>query len=128
MYALSNATWSQIHCGNYAAAAAQAQELLALAQEKGAAYWTAFGMINQGCVLALTGRASNAISMLSSGIIAWRSTGANLWMPFFLSRLAHAYAEVGQFEEAWSCIDEAMTAVETTRERWCEAGQTFPRP
>jgi hypothetical protein len=50
MYALSNATWSQIHCGNYAAAAAQAQELLALAQEKGAAYWTAFGMINQGCV------------------------------------------------------------------------------
>jgi predicted ATPase len=59
--------------------------------------------------------------MLSSGIVAWRSTGANLWLPFFLSRLARAYAELGQFEEAWRCIGEALNAVETTKEKWCEA-------
>jgi class 3 adenylate cyclase/predicted ATPase len=120
MYALSNATWSQIYCGNYGAAAALVRELLPLAQEKGAAYWTAFGTINQGCIWALTGGVSNATEMLTSGIVAWRSTGANLWLPFFLSRLAHAYAEVGQCEEAWRRIGEAINAVETTKEKWCE--------
>ena len=37
-------------------------------------------------------------------------------MPRNLSYLASAYAELGQFDEAWRCISEAMTAmVETTR-------------
>ena len=121
MYALSNATWSQIYCGNYEAATALVQELLPLAQEKGAAYWTAFGQVNQGCLWALTGNVSNAVETLTTGIAAWRSTGANLWIPFFLSRLALAHAELGAFEEAWRCIAEAIDAVETTKERWCEA-------
>ena len=38
-----------------------------------------------------------------------------------LSHLARAYAELGQFDDAWRCIAEAMTAVETTNERWYEA-------
>jgi predicted ATPase len=41
--------------------------------------------------------------------------------PQHLSYLASAYAEVSQFEEAWRCISEAMTAVETTKESWYEA-------
>jgi predicted ATPase len=121
MYALSNATWTQIYCGNFKAAKALVQELLPLAQEKGAAYWTAFGQINQGCLWALTGSVSNAVETLSSAIAAWRSTGANLWIPFFLSQLALAYAKLGAFDEASRCIAEAINAVETTKERWCEA-------
>ncbi len=35
-------------CGNRAAAAAQAQELVALAEEKGSRFWKACGMTNQG--------------------------------------------------------------------------------
>jgi predicted ATPase len=35
--------------------------------------------------------------------------------------LTRAYAELGQFDDAWSSISEAMAAVETTKERWCEA-------
>ena len=42
-------------------------------------------------------------------------------MPTYLSYLARAYAELGQFDNAWRCIGEAMTAVETTKERWHEA-------
>ena len=44
-----------------------------------------------------------------------------MWMPLLLTYLARAYAELGQFDDAWRCIGEAMTAVETTKERWCEA-------
>ena len=121
MYALVIASLTHILCGNYAAANALADELVALADEKGALFWKALGMLHQGCVLALTGKASDAVQMITSGITALRSTGATMWMPLYLSYLARAYAELGQFDDAWRCIGEAMTVVETTKERWCEA-------
>ena len=121
MFALFWASIPYTLCGNRAAAAAQAQELVALAEEKGSLFWKAYGMMRQGCVLALTGRASDATEMLISGIAAYRATGATVWMPFFLLHLARAHAELGQFEAAWHCIGEALTAAETTKEKWCEA-------
>ena len=44
-----------------------------------------------------------------------------MWMPLWLSYLARANAEIGQFDAAKRCIGETMTAVETAKERWCEA-------
>jgi predicted ATPase len=35
--------------------------------------------------------------------------------------LARTYAEVGNFDDAWRCIGEAVTAIETRKETWCEA-------
>jgi predicted ATPase len=35
--------------------------------------------------------------------------------------LARAYAELGQFDDAWCCISEAITVIETTKETWFEA-------
>ena len=78
-------------------------------------------MNHQGCVLALTGQSSEAIHMITSGITVSRSTGATIWMPLWLSSLASAYAELGQFDDAWRCIGEAMALVETTKETWFEA-------
>ena len=59
--------------------------------------------------------------MFTSGIAAYRSTGATVWVPLYLLHLARAHAELGQFDDAWRCIGEAMTAVETTKEKWSEA-------
>ena len=59
--------------------------------------------------------------MITSGITMYRSTGSRLYLPIFLSHLSKAYAELGQFDQAWRCIGEAMAAVETTGERWYEA-------
>jgi hypothetical protein len=69
----------------------------------------------------LTGKASDAIQMITSGITAFRSTGATLAMPAYLSYLARAYGALGKFGDAWRCVSEALTAVETTKERWWEA-------
>jgi predicted ATPase len=121
MYALVVTTFTLIHCGNSAAATTQLDEAAALAAEKGALLWKATGMINQGCVWALTGKALDAVQMITSGITAFRSTGSTLFTPWHLSNLAKVYAELGQFDDAWRCLDEAMTAVETTKETWCEA-------
>ena len=35
--------------------------------------------------------------------------------------LARAHAEFGRFDEAWRCMGEAISAMETIGERWCEA-------
>ena len=83
--------------------------------------WKAYGMLNQGWVFSLTEKALDAVQTITSGLTALRSTGSTLWMPSCLAHLARAYAELGQFGDAWRCIGEAMTAVETTKERWCEA-------
>jgi predicted ATPase len=42
-------------------------------------------------------------------------------LPSWLLNLAGAHAELGQLDEAWRSIGEAVTAIETTKERWCEA-------
>jgi hypothetical protein len=126
MYALGFASFQYTFFGNYAAAAAQAQEVVALAEEKGSQPWKAIGMMNQGNVLALTARASDATDMLISGIVAYRTTGATARLPHYWPRLARAHAELGQFEDAWRCIGDAMTAVETTKEKWCEAEVPWP--
>jgi class 3 adenylate cyclase/predicted ATPase len=121
MTTLSRIAVSNTIFPNYVAATAQAQELVALAEEKGSPYWKVGGMLLRGSVLALTGRASEAVEMLISGISAYRTTGGTVYTPLTFPILAHAHAELGQFEEAWRCIGEAMTAVETAKEKWCEA-------
>jgi predicted ATPase len=75
----------------------------------------------QGLAFCLTGRASEAVQMLNSGINAFQSTGATLFAPARLSYLAIAHAELGQFDDAWRCAGDAMTVMETSKERWFEA-------
>ena len=78
-------------------------------------------MLFQGCVFALTGKAADGVLIINSAVAAMRSTGTTLWLSLSLPYLAKAYADLGQFNDAWRCIGEAMTAVETTKERWWEA-------
>jgi class 3 adenylate cyclase/predicted ATPase len=121
MYAQVVTSLTLVHCGNYATANTQTDEVVALADKMGTLYWKALGRISRGCNWAETGKASDAVQMLTSAITTYRSTGAAMVLPWFLSRLSGAYAELGQFDDAWRCIGEAMMAVETTKERWCEA-------
>jgi predicted ATPase len=71
--------------------------------------------------LALTDKAADAVHMINSGIAAFRSIGGTLIVPLFLSYLAGAHANLGQFDEAWRRMGEAMSMIETTKERWFEA-------
>jgi class 3 adenylate cyclase/predicted ATPase len=121
MLALGVTSYTHILCGNYVAANALADELVILADEKGVMHRKADGTIKRGFVFALTGRAADAVQMITSGVAAWRSTGSTVWTPLHMSFLAYAHAGLGQFDDAWRCIGEAMTAEETTKERWSEA-------
>ena len=121
MYALHNACLTYLCCGDYASATTQANDLTSVADKSNALYWRALGMMDRGFLLAVTGKNLHAVQMLTSGITASQSTGTTLFMPLFLSCLAIAYATLDQFDDARRSISQALTAVETTGERWWEA-------
>jgi predicted ATPase len=121
MYALTHASLTHTFCGNYAIAKAITDELVALASEKGTVFWKAQGMLLQGQLSALTGKASSAIETGSAGMAAYRSTGSSVWVSLHLASLARAYADLGKFDDARRSIREATSAIETTMERWWEA-------
>jgi class 3 adenylate cyclase/predicted ATPase len=121
MYALQYTSLAHVHCGRYATAKAQSDELVALADEINAPYSKAHGMLIQGWLFSRTGRPADAIQMLTSGVTALRLTGATVSIPGWVSNLTKAYAELGHFDDAWRCIREATTAVETTKDRMWEA-------
>jgi predicted ATPase len=121
MNALPFAGMVHLLCGSHAIASALADELVAVAELKGALLWQACGMLVKGAIFGATGRLTESLQMISSGIAAYRSTGATVTVPLYLVLLAAAQAELGQFDDAWLSIEEAMTAVETSGERWFEA-------
>lgn len=102
-------------CGDYAATNALLDELIALADEKGSSYWKAFEMVIRGWVLAMTGKASEAVRMITSGVTALRSTGTTVAMTISLSHLATAYAQLGQFRATASAHSKYASAFERSR-------------
>jgi class 3 adenylate cyclase/predicted ATPase len=121
MHAMTLTCLTQLISGNYATAKALSDEMIVLAEEKGPSVYEPTGMLRRAGVLALTGKASNAVDIFSSAIPVIRSTGTTIHRPVWLSLLARACGDLGQFDDAWSHIGEAITAVETTKETWYEA-------
>jgi predicted ATPase len=121
MFALFFTSLTQIFCGNYATATKEHDEIIALADEKGSLYWKALCTPMQGYLFALTGKASHAVQSITSGIAALRSAGTAFWMPLHSSYLGRAYTELGQFDDAWRSIGEAIDTIENTKEKWFEA-------
>jgi tetratricopeptide (TPR) repeat protein len=121
MHMLSIACLSQLMSRNYAMAKVLSDELIALAEEKGSDFWKTAGMFRRASLLAVTGKTSDAVSIFTSAIPVWRSAGSTVILPVWLSYLARACGELGQFDDAWSSIGEAMKVVEVTKEAWYEA-------
>jgi predicted ATPase len=117
----ANAVEAFILSGNDAEGYARADELITLAQEKGAAMWGGLGAAGKGCLFIVTGKPADAVETITSGIAAYRLTGASAWMSFFLLNLAEGHAKLGRFEDAWRSIAEAVSTMKTSKEVWCEA-------
>jgi class 3 adenylate cyclase/predicted ATPase len=120
MFTLNFPILISTYCGNYDAANEHLKELVTLAEEKGAPFRKAEGVLRRGYVLTLTGQAAKAVEMVTSGIDLWRSAGSTIFTPEHQFMLAIAHADAGQFDKAWRCIDKATAAMQATKERWCE--------
>jgi class 3 adenylate cyclase/predicted ATPase len=99
----------------------RAEELAAVATDQGFAWLRAIGTIYRGWAKAKNGEVAEGISLLRSGLSAYRASGAELWMPHHIALLATTCDLAGQTEEALTLLDDALQIAGTTGERWLEA-------
>jgi class 3 adenylate cyclase/tetratricopeptide (TPR) repeat protein len=96
--------FTHLQSGNYVTAEAQLNDLVSLADDKRTSMWQAMGSVMRGCLSALTGQASDAVQMMASGLTAYRQTDSTIYVPFWSSILAKAYADLDQFDDALRCV------------------------
>jgi tetratricopeptide (TPR) repeat protein len=127
MFALSLTAATHIFVGNYTTANEQLKELLSLADEKATLMWKGYGMASLGCLCAQTNKASQAVQIITSALAVARSVGAAILMPWNLSNLARAHAELGEFDDALRCIAEAiLPSREARRGGWSRRSIASP--
>jgi predicted ATPase len=104
-----------------AALGEQVDQLIAVTTEQGLPHWRSQGTIFRGWVKVKNGDVAEGISLLRSGSAAYRATGAEVWMPYHIARLAEACEIAGQTEDAATLLDDAVQIVKRTGERWFAA-------
>ena len=109
------------HGEDNAALGERADQLVELATEQSFLHWRAEGTIYRGWVKVKNGDLAEGISLLHSGLAAYRATGSKVWMPHFVAFLAGACEIAGQVEEGVTLLDDALQIVERTGERWFAA-------
>ncbi len=77
------------YIGDNAAAGELGDQLIAVAIELGFPHWRAQGTICRGWAKIKNGDVTEGISLLRSGLAAYRATGAEQWM-------SHIYSPPGQ--------------------------------
>lgn len=93
-----------------------ARALMHVAGEQGAQQWLAAGTIFDACVRAELGEGKAAIADIKRGVDAYRSTGAALFMPYFLSLHARAERSIGRYDVALETVKEALRMARATGE------------
>lgn len=99
----------------------QAEKLISLSTEHGFPMWRAAGLIMRGWALSKHGQFTEGIKEIHGGLDAWRSTGAAIFLPFYLGILAQAYARSGKLAEGLRTLDAALDTVAQNDERLYEA-------
>src|SRR5262249_43464302 len=99
----------------------RAEAAITLSIEQGFASWLAGNTIYRGWVLTEQGQVEEGIVQIRQGMADWRATGMEVRRPDFLGLLAEAYGNVGQVEEGFTALAEALTTVNKTGEHMSEA-------
>ena len=98
-----------------------AEAAIKLSREHEFAYWMPWGSVMRGWAMTQRGQVGEGIVQIRDGVAAFRATGAEVMVPYFLGLLAEAYGKAGQAKEGLSVLDEAQAVVNRGKERWWEA-------
>ena len=71
----------------------------------------------RGWCLASLGQPEVGIALLQQGVSLWRSSGAEVGVPFMLTLLADAYGKAGQPKEGLKQLVEAELSMQIRNER-----------
>jgi predicted ATPase len=120
-YAATFAARLSQYCRDVVAMQERAKAMMALAAAHGFGHRVEHGRILRGWALAMQGETAAGVVHIQQGLVAVQGTGLKLHRPYCLSLLAEAYGQAGQPAAGLTVLDEAVTLVATTEERWWEA-------
>ncbi|MBV8274092.1 MAG: AAA family ATPase, partial [Verrucomicrobia bacterium] len=120
-YALHHSGWLHQHCRLGTQTQVTAEEQVQIATEQRFLFWQATGTLYVAGGLLLQGRIERGLPLLEKGLQAYRATGAELGLPYYLSMLADACIRAGRFAEASKALSEAIVLADKNDERFQEA-------
>ncbi|WP_018314835.1 adenylate/guanylate cyclase domain-containing protein [Cupriavidus sp. UYPR2.512] len=98
-----------------------ADAAIALSAEQGFPFWRAWGTILQGWAMAEQGSIEDGIARIQHGLAAYRDTGAEFELPYFLALAAQVYDKVGKTQSGLDVLAEALAMASKNGERYFEA-------
>jgi predicted ATPase/DNA-binding winged helix-turn-helix (wHTH) protein len=99
----------------------RAEAGMALCHEHGFAYYLTWGPILQGWVLAEQRQQEAGIAHMRDGLAAFRATGGEVRLPYYLTLLAEACGKAGQAADGLVLVADALALAEEKGERYGEA-------
>jgi len=92
-----------------------------MATALGFPFWRAQGLFFRGLAKVREGELEEGLSTMREGFTAWRATGQECWISFFMAFEAEAEALRGHADIALSILDEALRISRACGENWFEA-------
>jgi len=98
-----------------------AHRSVTLAREQGFSLFPALGAVVQNCAELQRGKLQARLATMKESFAAYRTTGARLFLPFFLAFLAEEDLQVGSIQDGLQVVTEALQLTETNLDRFWEA-------
>jgi predicted ATPase len=99
----------------------RAQAAISLSTEQGFASFRAMATFMQGWARVEQGHKHEGLEQMHEGLRAIAATGNDVARPLVLGVLAEVHSQAGQCDAGWSCVTEALAAVEESGRRDYEA-------
>ncbi len=121
MHALDFAAWLHLYRREGQLTQERAESDIAYATEQQMAFFLTHATIFRGWALVEQGHGEEGLSQIRQGISAYRATGAEIEIPYWLGLLAEACGKLGRGAEGLPLIAEAIAEVRNKGWRFCEA-------
>ena len=107
--------------GEYEEAWQLAKKMDALTRKHDFSLYVHLGVMLQGGMAVQCGALEEGIAAITGGLSQYRATGAQLFIPYFLSLLADGYRQQGKIAEALQVVSEALSLTTTNFDVFWEA-------
>jgi len=107
-YALTFATWTYHDCRDHALMEALSTEAVIYCRENGLPFFLPIGLILQGWLLTKQGAIEAGIAQIRFGMNVYQTTEQDIYRPYSLAVLAHAYMLAGANDQALAALDEGL--------------------
>ncbi|MFN8493475.1 MAG: BTAD domain-containing putative transcriptional regulator [Caldilineaceae bacterium] len=108
------------HRGEAQLMQAPAKTVTTLSQQYGYSAYLLQSLVLTGWALVQQGQHTEGIAQMEAGFAVRQTSRVQLHLPPYLALIAEAYGQIGQPAEGLRVVDEALTIVEATEERFAE--------